>query len=743
MSDEDWDAPETEKKSKRSDYHDSTDHYGSRDGGRNSYHDSRSSYNGYEKKSSSFYGGRDRDRDSRGGYRDGGGYNSYNDRESSRKPPKPQGRYNESMEIQSNDVGKIIGRGGSNIKEVESKFSVHINVNKSTGYGTGSSVSVAGDDRQDVDDAIQHMKDQLDGARNGRGGGGGDGYRKDFRRNQSDSYGASSGYGGGYEKKSYDSYEKKSSYDNYEKKPSYDNYEKKSYNSYEKKSSYNFDNQQSTYGDSSAGGRSSPSYQPIDWDAVNKIAEEERRKKWAKCPPMIKKFYDEAPEVAALGPAQVAELRELNNNTTVDRVFKEKEEGMEPIPNPVWKFEQCWAKYPDLLNEIKKQGFERPSPIQSSAWPILLKGEDMIGIAQTGTGKTLAFLLPALIHIEYQPVPREDRGGPNVLVLAPTRELAIQIEKEVGKYSFRGIKAVCVYGGGDRKEQIDIVSKGVEIVIATPGRLNDLIQAKVVNISSITYLVLDEADRMLDMGFEPQIRKILLDIRPDRQTVMTSATWPPGVRRLAQSYMNNPIQVCVGSLDLAAVHTVEQIIEIVDEDDKFYRILNFVKHEMGPHDKAIIFCGKKARADDLSSEFTLKGILCQCIHGSRDQSDREQAIADITSGEVKILIATDVASRGLDIEDITYVVNFDFPRNIEEYVHRVGRTGRAGRKGKSISFITRQDWGSAKELISILEEANQQVPEELRDMATRFQAMKDRRANEESKFGLRGRRPRY
>lgn len=188
------------------------------------------------------------------------------------------------------------------------------------------------------------------------------------------------------------------------------------------------------------------------------LQEEERRKKWAKCPPMIKKFYDEAPEVAALGPAQVAELRELNNNTTVDRVFKEKEEGMEPIPNPVWKFEQCWAKYPDLLNEIKKQvsksllyemrglivtfqGFERPSPIQSSAWPILLKGEDMIGIAQTGTGKTLAFLLPALIHIEYQPVPREDRGGPNVLVLAPTRELAIQIEKEVGKYSFRGIKA--------------------------------------------------------------------------------------------------------------------------------------------------------------------------------------------------------------------------------------------------------------------------------------------------------------
>lgn len=277
--------------------------------------------------------------------------------------------------------------------------------------------------------------------------------------------------------------------------------------------------------------------------------------------------------MAKLSALEVAAYREANNNITVSRAFQDKPLADVPIPNPVMNFEHCFAEYPDLLAEIKKQGFQKPSPIQSQAWPVLLKGEDMIGIAQTGTGKTLAFLLPAMIHTEYQPLPRgKARGGPNVLVMAPTRELALQIEKEVGKYQFRGMKAVCVYGGGDRKAQIQNIGKGVEIVIATPGRLNDLIQDNVIDVTSITYLVLDEADRMLDMGFEPQIRKFLLNVRPDRQTVMTSATWPPGVRRLAEKYMINPVQVCIGSLDLAAVHSVQQIIEIMSEEDKFYRV---------------------------------------------------------------------------------------------------------------------------------------------------------------------------
>lgn len=338
---------------------------------------------------------------------------------------------------------------------------------------------------------------------------------------------------------------------------------------------------------------------------------------------------------------EVAEFRMLNNNITVSRTFDENAKP-EDLPKPCPKFEHCFEEYPDLMKAIQKQGFKKPSPIQSQAWPVLLQGEDLIGIAQTGTGKTLAFLFPALIHIVGQPVPRGERGGPNVLVLAPTRELAIQIEMEVAKYEFRNVQAVCLYGGGERHKQIEKVKSGVEIIIATPGRLNDLVAAKYIDIASITYLILDEADRMLDMGFEPQIRKLLLDIRPDRHTVMTSATWPSSVRRLASSYMNNPIQVFIGSLDLAATHTVTQKIEIMDEGDKYYRvsvdckifhsiltilkkslpffqIFRFVQDEMGPKDKCIIFCGKKDRADDLSSEFSLKGIDCQSIHGNREQ----------------------------------------------------------------------------------------------------------------------------
>uniref|UniRef100_A0A182MJI6 RNA helicase n=1 Tax=Anopheles culicifacies TaxID=139723 RepID=A0A182MJI6_9DIPT len=463
----------------------------------------------------------------------------------------------------------------------------------------------------------------------------------------------------------------------------------------------------------------------IDWAALNKAADEAAKERWSKCPPLVKSFYNERDEVAQMSPAEVAAFREANNNIVVERTFKQESGEQKPIPNPVIDFHQAFGDFPDLMEELRKAMFTKPSPIQAQAWPVLLKGEDLIGIAQTGTGKTLAFLLPAFIHIEGQPVPRGSRGGPNVLVLAPTRELALQIEKEVAKYQFRGIKAVCLYGGGDRRAQINIVRSGVEILIATPGRLNDLVQEGVVDVTSITYLVLDEADRMLDMGFEPQIRKVLLDIRPDRQTIMTSATWPDGVRRLAQSYMNDPIQVYIGTLDLAATHTVMQLVEVMDEEDKFQRINEFIR-DMLPTDKVIIFCGKKTRADDLSSEFMLSNIPCQSIHGNREQSDREKALEDIKSGAVNILIATDVASRGLDIEDITHVVNYDFPRNIEEYVHRVGRTGRAGRSGISLSFMTRSDWAVAAELIKIMEEANQEVPDEVRDMAKRFEARRDR-----------------
>lgn len=463
----------------------------------------------------------------------------------------------------------------------------------------------------------------------------------------------------------------------------------------------------------------------VNWVKLNAYHDKKQQEKFAKLPPVIKDFYKEDPEVANMSPAEVKRWRLANNDITVKRTFKDKPD-LRPIPNPVITFEQAFQHYPEILKEIYKQGFKKPSPIQSQAWPVLLRGDDLVGIAQTGTGKTLAFLLPALIHIEGQTVPREQRKGPTVLIMAPTRELALQIEKEVSKYQYRNIKSVCLYGGGDRKEQIKTVSEGVDIVIATPGRLNDLIISRHLKMKHFSYIVLDEADRMLDMGFEPQIRKSLFGVRPERQTVMTSATWPSAVRDLAESYMKEPIQVNVGSLDLAAVHSVTQKILFVEEDDKEAALFDFLD-KMEENDKVIIFCGKKATATHITTELCLKGIRCQSLHGDRDQSDREAALEDMVEGAVNILVATDVASRGIDIKDLTHVINLDFPRHVEEYVHRVGRTGRAGKTGISLTFVTRHDWNNARDLIKILEEANQEVPEELEQMAQRFESMKLRK----------------
>ncbi|TSK22713.1 putative ATP-dependent RNA helicase DDX43 [Bagarius yarrelli] len=455
---------------------------------------------------------------------------------------------------------------------------------------------------------------------------------------------------------------------------------------------------------------------PIDWKAIRENREKYETLKWKDLPPLKKNFYIEADTVAKRSAEEIRDWRKENNNVFVDDL---KEYGKRPIPNPVYTFEEAFAGYPEIMENIVKVGFQKPTPIQSQAWPVVLRGLDLIGIAQTGTGKTLAYLLPGFIHMDQQPVPRDKHSGPGMLVLTPTRELALQIEAECNKYSYKGFKSICVYGGGDRRAQIKTVTSGVDIVIATPGRLNDLQMNELINLRSVTYLVLDEADRMLDMGFEPQIMKIILDIRPDRQTVMTSATWPTGVRRLAKSYLKDPMMVYVGTLDLAAVDTVQQTVLVVQEEEKKAYVFEFI-YNMEPEDKVLIFVGKKIVADDLSSDLCLRGIVVQSLHGDREQCDREEALQDFKDGRVRILVATDLASRGLDVHDITHVFNFDMPRNIEEYVHRVGRTGRAGRSGVSVTLVTRGDWKMAGELIHILERARQEVPEELIVMAERY-----------------------
>ncbi|KAM6922830.1 putative ATP-dependent RNA helicase DDX43 [Lycodopsis pacificus] len=464
-----------------------------------------------------------------------------------------------------------------------------------------------------------------------------------------------------------------------------------------------------------------PAPPAIDWKDIRENKDKYQELKWKDLPPLEKNFYTEAESVSVLTAEEVREWRKENNDIFVDDL---KEEGEKrPFPNPCRTFLEAFELYPEIMENIERVGFVKPTPIQSQAWPVSLSGEDVIAIAQTGTGKTLAYLLPGFIHMDGQPVPKAERGGPGMLVLTPTRELALQIEAECSKYRYKGYKSVCIYGGGDRRAQIALVKSGVDIVIATPGRLNDLQMNELINLQSITYLVLDEADRMLDMGFEPQIMKILLDIRPDRQTVMTSATWPTGVRRLAKSYLKNPMMVYVGTLDLAAVNTVQQTVLLVHEDEKKSYVFDFIRN-MQPLDKVLVFVGKKLVADDLSSDMCLQGLAVQSLHGDREQCDREEALKDFKDSRVRILVATDLASRGLDVIDITHVFNYDFPRNIEEYVHRVGRTGRAGRSGASITLITRENWRMAPELIHILERAGQEVPEELVLMAERYEKHK-------------------
>lgn len=637
-----------------------------------------------------------------------------------------------SFEINSRSVAKIIGRQGANIKRIRSESRADVEIDDNTPGNGRSTIHLKGS-TSEMERAREAIFEILNGGEGGgRDGGGFDGGSRDRGRSGGSRDGGGRGgagreFGGGGRDFGGGGRDFGGRGGGSRGGAPFGNRTNGGSGGGRSNDYFSADSGPKFTPHSTPGGRDVRGKSPelIDWDILNKQCDAAKEEQWAKCPSLIKNFYNELPEVTNMSPDEVNAFRLASNNIVVDRTFKDTDKPSLPIPNPVRSFEQAFYEYPELLVEMEKQKFIKPSPIQSQAWPVLLKGEDLIGIAQTGTGKTLAFLLPAFVHIEGQPVPRGERGGPNVLIMAPTRELALQIEKEVFKYQFRGIKAICLYGGGDRRTQINKVEAGVEIIIATPGRLNDLVSANVLDITSITYLVLDEADRMLDMGFEPQIRKLLLDIRPDRQTIMTSATWPPGVRRLAQSYMNNPVQVYVGTLDLAATHTVTQHIEVIDEEDKYVSIMNFVKN-MGKNDKAIIFCGRKTRADDLSSEFVLSGINCQSMHGDRDQADREQALAEIKSGDVRVLIATDLASRGLDIEDISHVVNYDFPRNIEEYVHRVGRTGRAGRSGISLSYFTRSDWAIAADLIKILEEAEQDVPDEIRKMAERFAAKKEK-----------------
>ncbi|KAJ4834336.1 hypothetical protein Tsubulata_037534 [Turnera subulata] len=370
-----------------------------------------------------------------------------------------------------------------------------------------------------------------------------------------------------------------------------------------------------------------------------------------------------------------------------------------------------WSLSCASSRKLHSAGFPSPTPIQAQTWPIALQRRDIVAIAKTGSGKTLGYLIPAFILLRQRHNNPQD--GPTVLVLAPTRELATQIQDE------------CLYGGAPKGPQLKELDRGADIVVATPGRLNDILEMKKINFQQISLLVLDEADRMLDMGFEPQIRKIVNEIPPKRQTLMYTATWPKEVRKIASDLLVNPVQVNIGSVDeLAANKSITQYVEMVPLMEKERRLEQILRaQERGS--KVIIFCSTKRLCDQLARNIG-RNFSTATIHGDKSQGERDWVLNQFRSGKSSILVATDVAARGLDIKDIRVVINYDFPNGIEDYVHRIGRTGRAGATGVSYTFFSEQDWKHAADLVKVLEGANQFVPPEVREIASRGGFGKDR-----------------
>mmetsp|Transcript_106880 Transcript_106880/g.212234 ORF Transcript_106880/g.212234 Transcript_106880/m.212234 type:complete len:622 (+) Transcript_106880:118-1983(+) len=383
-----------------------------------------------------------------------------------------------------------------------------------------------------------------------------------------------------------------------------------------------------------------------------------------------------------------------------------------------------------LAKNLQRCGYDRPTPVQKHSIPLVCNGRDLMACAQTGSGKTCAFIVPAvecLLRAGPPPMPldngRTRRSMPCVLVLAPTRELSSQIFDESRKFTFNtGIRSCVVYGGADMRDQRRELFNGCDVLVATPGRLTDMFEKGYISLGLIQFLILDEADRMLDMGFEPQVRQIIerTDMgsmtEGSRQSMMFSATFPREVQMMASDFLHDYVFLTVGRVGSAS-ELVEQLLVYADDRDKIRVCVNILRDERPPDGLVLVFVETKRGADLLDRDFHNSGLDTCVIHGDRSQSEREYALAQFRNGRRTILIATDVASRGLDIPNVHLVVNFDMPKAIDDYVHRIGRTGRAGKKGKAIALINNQCTGPLlRDLRESLEEANQDWPDWFDDM---------------------------
>lgn len=379
----------------------------------------------------------------------------------------------------------------------------------------------------------------------------------------------------------------------------------------------------------------------------------------------------------------------------------------------------------DLLHRnLRRSKYTKPTPVQKYAIKIVLAGRDLMACAQTGSGKTAAFMLPILQSLLNDPnldnPAHREVQTPMAVVLSPTRELAIQIANGANKYGYDSIlKTVLLYGGTSVQHQLAQLSRGCHVLVATTGRLKDFVERGRVSFEKLRYLVLDEADRMLDMGFEPDVRAIVgnpaMPVKGQRQTLMFSATFPESIQMLAREFLHDSVMLSVGILG-SANSDVQQRVFKVTQFDKRKKLLEILNEEGS--DRVMVFVEKKKTADFLAAFISQKGIKTTSIHGDRYQRQREEALADFRRGVCPVIVATAVAARGLDIKDVRHVVNYDLPQSIDEYVHRVGRTGRVGNLGKATSFYDSDANGSlAKALVKILAESQQEVPDWLEQEA--------------------------
>ena len=456
------------------------------------------------------------------------------------------------------------------------------------------------------------------------------------------------------------------------------------------------------------GGNSNlPQLWPVDFSSANLVD-------------FVKDFYV---------PTASVKRRSEDECESIRRAYGLRIVSGQDVPKVIVSFDE--SSFPDYLVRSLYRHFGPdavPTPIQMQGWPIALSGRSLVGIAQTGSGKTLAYILPAIVHINAQP-PAKPGEGPIALVLVPTRELCTQIAQEAEKFS-KAIadvggaptKIACAFGGVKKSEQLWAIQDSLDILIAAPGRLIDFLASSQLSLLRTSYVVLDEADEMFSMGFLPQLTQILSQIRPDRQVLLYSATWPAEVRNLASSVCTEkPVHIQVGGDDLAANHQIDQsVIFVNSERDKMEKLFHEVLPQLYLDEngqrlkedaKLLVFCNTKDSVDFLTKRMREEGVPAVAIHSGKEQTERLWVFDQFRNGDTKVLVSTNLMGRGVDVPTVNIVVNYDMPKNISEYIHRIGRTARAKALGKAISFFGTSDVPIVNDLVGVLNEANQVVPE--------------------------------